>query len=97
MCGATVWNGQDGRVRRLLFILCSCLQLQSQLCCTGPTQVLLPRVVPCSNAVICATGPTDRLNPLGPFTIDCEGTKNLVAAAQQQVGEQDGAWRSLRS
>ncbi|KAI7842437.1 hypothetical protein COHA_004076 [Chlorella ohadii] len=36
------------------------------------------------NAVICATGPTDRLNPLGPFTVDCEGTKNLVAAAQQQ-------------
>lgn len=36
------------------------------------------------NAVICATGPTDRLNPLGPYTVDCEGTKNLVAAAQQQ-------------
>lgn len=36
------------------------------------------------NAVICATGPTDRLNPLGPFIIDCEGNKNLVAAAQQQ-------------
>lgn len=34
-------------------------------------------------AVICATGPTDRLNPLGPFTVDSEGTKNLVAAAQQ--------------
>lgn len=40
---------------------------------------------PCSNAIICATGPTDRLNPLGPFIVDCEGTKNLVAAAQQQV------------
>ncbi|KAL4425039.1 hypothetical protein ABPG77_001817 [Micractinium sp. CCAP 211/92] len=36
------------------------------------------------NVVICATGPTDRLNPLGPFIVDCEGTKNLVAVAQQQ-------------
>lgn len=36
------------------------------------------------NAVICATGPTDRLNPLGPYTVDCEGTKNLVAAAAQK-------------
>lgn len=58
---------------------------------------MLPPVVPCSNAVICATGPTDRLNPLGPFTIDCEGTKNLVAAAQQQVGKRDGSRRSLLS
>jgi hypothetical protein len=40
--------------------------------------------------VICATGPTDRLNPLGPYQIDCEGTKNLVAAAQQQVGSPGG-------
>ncbi|EFN52936.1 hypothetical protein CHLNCDRAFT_26272 [Chlorella variabilis] len=37
------------------------------------------------NAVICATGPTDRFNPLGPYLTDCEGNKNLVAAAQQQA------------
>ena len=35
--------------------------------------------------MVCATGPTDRWNPLGPFTVDCEGTKNLVAAAQRAV------------
>ena len=56
--------------------------------CPQPSRVLLhlpacPLL--CSTAVICATGPTDRLNPLGPYTVDCEGTKNLVAAAKQQV------------
>lgn len=35
------------------------------------------------DGVICATGPTDRLNPLGPFSIDFVGTKNLVTAAVQ--------------
>lgn len=34
-------------------------------------------------AVICATGPTDRWNPLSPFQVDFQGTQNLVAAAQQ--------------
>ncbi|GAB4821333.1 hypothetical protein N2152v2_008379 [Parachlorella kessleri] len=35
------------------------------------------------NAVICATGPTNRLDPAGPFKVDYQGTSNLVAAAKQ--------------
>lgn len=44
----------------------------------------LPGALAGCTAVISATGPTDRLNPLGPFQVDCEGNRNLVAAAQQQ-------------
>jgi uncharacterized protein YbjT (DUF2867 family) len=35
------------------------------------------------DAIICCTGPTDRLNPLAPFQVDFQGTENLVAAAKQ--------------
>lgn len=76
-------------------ILCACLWKRTLLGEASYWRVLppapnlrctfFPACTPHSNAVICATGPTDRLNPLGPFTVDCEGTKNLVAAAQQQV------------
>lgn len=41
------------------------------------------RAVAGVSAVICATGPTDRLNPLAPFQVDFQGTENLVAAARQ--------------
>jgi len=34
-------------------------------------------------AVINASGPTDRFNPLAPFQVDYQGTQNLVAAAAQ--------------
>lgn len=35
------------------------------------------------NAVIIATGPTNRMDPFGPFKVDYEGNCNLVAAAKQ--------------
>lgn len=35
------------------------------------------------DAVICCTGPTDRLNPFSSFEVDYRGTENLVAAAQK--------------
>lgn len=42
-----------------------------------------PAHPPRSNAVICCTGPTNRLDPLGPYKVDFEGTSNLVAAAKE--------------
>ena len=41
------------------------------------------RAMPGISAVICCTGPTDRLNLLAPFQVDYQGTENLVAAAKQ--------------
>ena len=41
------------------------------------------RAVQGCSAIICATGPTDRFNPLAPFQVDFQGTENLVAAAKQ--------------
>lgn len=43
----------------------------------------LPRALRGCSAVVCATGATERLNPLGPATVDWQGVANLVAAAQQ--------------
>lgn len=43
----------------------------------------LPAAMKGCDFVICATGSTDRLNPFGPFNVDYQGTRNLVAAAQQ--------------
>jgi uncharacterized protein YbjT (DUF2867 family) len=37
-----------------------------------------------SSAVIVCTGATDRMNPLGPFNVDYEGTLNLLALAKQK-------------
>jgi len=45
----------------------------------------LPGALGDANAIICATGPTDRLNPLGPFEVDFQGTSNLVALARQRA------------
>jgi hypothetical protein len=36
-----------------------------------------------SNAVVIATGPTNKLDPLGPWKVDFQGNENLVAAARQ--------------
>ncbi|MFW6358119.1 MAG: SDR family oxidoreductase [Chroococcales cyanobacterium] len=38
--------------------------------------------------LICATGASPSLNPLGPYQVDYEGTKNLVNAAQEEGIEQ---------
>lgn len=35
------------------------------------------------NAVVIATGPTNKLDPLGPWKVDFQGNENLVAAARQ--------------
>lgn len=43
----------------------------------------LPAAMQGCDYVVCATGSTDRLNPFGPFTVDYQGTRNLVAAAVQ--------------
>ena len=36
------------------------------------------------NVVICATGSRPALDPLGPFNVDYQGTKNLVTAAMRE-------------
>ena len=41
-----------------------------------------------STVVLCATGAKPSLNPLGPYQVDCEGTKNLVDAARAKDIEQ---------
>lgn len=46
---------------------------------THPQDVV--RAMAGCTAVICATGPTDRFNPLGPFEVDFRGVENLAAAA----------------
>lgn len=43
----------------------------------------LPGAAKGCDAVICATGATDVRDPLGPFSTDYMGTKNLIAATQQ--------------
>lgn len=43
----------------------------------------LPRAMKGCNVVICATGSRPALDPLGPFNVDYQGTKNLVTAAQR--------------
>ncbi|KAA6419910.1 MAG: hypothetical protein FRX49_10100 [Trebouxia sp. A1-2] len=43
----------------------------------------LPAAMKGCDFVVCATGSTDRLNPFGPFNVDYQGTKNLIAAATQ--------------
>jgi len=41
----------------------------------------LPMAMKDCNVVICATGSRPALDPLGPFNVDYQGTKNLVTAA----------------
>jgi uncharacterized protein YbjT (DUF2867 family) len=41
-----------------------------------------------STVILCATGAKPSLNPLGPYQVDCEGTKNLVDAAKAKNIEQ---------
>lgn len=43
----------------------------------------LPAALKGADALVIATGPTDRLNPLGPYNVDYQGNLNLIAAAQQ--------------
>ncbi|DBA79810.1 TPA: hypothetical protein ACH3X1_008471 [Trebouxia sp. C0004] len=43
----------------------------------------LPAAMKGCDFVVCATGSTDRLNPFGPFNVDYQGTRNLIAAATQ--------------
>ena len=43
----------------------------------------LPKAVKDCNVVMCATGSRPALDPLGPFNVDYQGTKNLVVAARQ--------------
>mmetsp|Transcript_31981 Transcript_31981/g.57269 ORF Transcript_31981/g.57269 Transcript_31981/m.57269 type:complete len:286 (-) Transcript_31981:430-1287(-) len=44
-------------------------------------QTLPPAIDNC-NVIICATGSASFADPFGPFNVDYEGTKNLVAAAR---------------
>lgn len=46
----------------------------------------LPAAVVGCDVVLCATGSRPALDPLGPFSVDYQGTKNLVVAgARAQV------------
>jgi uncharacterized protein YbjT (DUF2867 family) len=48
--------------------------------------VLQPEILKASmedcNIVFCATGARPSWNPLGPYQVDCEGTKNIIDAAK---------------
>ena len=44
----------------------------------------LPRAMKGCNVVICATGSRPAMDPLGPFNVDYQGTKNLVTAALRE-------------
>ena len=48
---------------------------------------LLEDVIGDSTAIICATGARFSLEPTGPYTVDYEGTKNLVDAAKVKAIE----------
>jgi len=43
----------------------------------------LPRAIGDCNVILCATGSTSLADPLGPFSVDYQGTMNLVSAAKQ--------------
>jgi len=43
----------------------------------------LPKAVQDCNVVLCATGCRPSVDPLGPFNVDYQGTKNLIVAAQR--------------
>ncbi|PNH07301.1 hypothetical protein TSOC_006254, partial [Tetrabaena socialis] len=44
----------------------------------------LPPAMDGCTALICCTGAKDASDPLGPFTVDFQGTLNLIAAAKQR-------------
>mmetsp|Transcript_29027 Transcript_29027/g.69360 ORF Transcript_29027/g.69360 Transcript_29027/m.69360 type:complete len:335 (+) Transcript_29027:275-1279(+) len=43
----------------------------------------LPGAISDCNVVLCATGSASLADPFGPYSVDYQGTKNLVAAAKQ--------------
>eukprot|EP00238_Polyblepharides_amylifera_P006301 CAMPEP_0196579088 /NCGR_PEP_ID=MMETSP1081-20130531/17634_1 /TAXON_ID=36882 /ORGANISM="Pyramimonas amylifera, Strain CCMP720" /LENGTH=277 /DNA_ID=CAMNT_0041898547 /DNA_START=348 /DNA_END=1181 /DNA_ORIENTATION=+ len=43
----------------------------------------LPKAMKGCDVVLCATGSSSVLDPLGPFNVDFQGTSNLVTAAKQ--------------
>eukprot|EP00976_Prorocentrum_cordatum_P033896 689810-Prorocentrum_minimum.AAC.2 len=56
----------------------------------------LPRAMKGCNVVVCATGSRPALDPLGPFNVDYQGTKNLVTAAlREDVKVRGNAYLSL--